>query len=103
MTRYFWPTLILLSAIGVAQPAPPATKPPSLTDAQRAHFFRAQAELLQATEQSKAAAQFAQQKQAAFQAIVTELKTACGAAELSIDKGGDLVCEVKVVERGATK
>ena len=79
---------------------PPATKtvkaPPVLTDAQRAAFFKAQAQLAIAASDAEHAQQVQQAKQAAFQAAVAILRKVCGdSADLQMSSDGDPVCIAK--------
>ena len=89
---------VFIMAMG-AQTAKPATapmKPPVLTDAQKAAFFKAQAQTLQAGAEAQRAQQVAQQKAAALQAVIAEVSKACGDKyQPSLDNTGDLVCVVK--------
>lgn len=104
---YLIPLLLALLPIGRAQapqttPTPnksqqatPDAKAPVLTVDQQKKFFKTQSESLQATDAYKQMAQEAQQKKVIFQAVVDELKKACGDFELQIGKDGDLMCVAK--------
>jgi hypothetical protein len=89
--------LVLLLAVPsfaqqkTAPDSPAAAKPstPVITDAERASFFKAQSQMIQANAQ-------AQQSQAAFQAQVAELQKACGDKfTLQLNAGGDPECIAK--------
>jgi hypothetical protein len=77
-----------LTAIGQAPKAltTPQAKPPTITDAQRAQFFKAQSQMIQSNAQ-------AQQKQAEFQAAIAEMQKTCGdTAILQSNPNGDPEC-----------
>jgi hypothetical protein len=81
--------LIALPLIAqTAKPTVPA-KPPTITDAQRAQFFKAQSQMIQANAQ-------AQQKQTEFQAAIAEMQKTCGdTATLQSNPAGDPECVAK--------
>lgn len=90
MHKMFWPIFLALSALAQTP------KPPTISDAIKLKFFKASAESQTASAQANAAAQVAQQKQVAFQAVVKELRAACGDKFVpEIDKAGDPVCVAK--------
>lgn len=87
-----------------AKPAPalaashaPAAAP-VITDAQRARFFKAQSQAIQAAAAAK-------DTQAEFQQAIAEMQQACGAeATLTLNKAGDPVCMAKPkIESAAPK
>jgi len=81
--KKFVPFLLLVSSFAIAQTAP------TITDAERAEFFKAQSKLMAASEQAKEA-------QAQFQAAVAKLQAACGEAfTLQMNQGGDPACVAK--------
>jgi len=68
--------------------AKPAT-PPAISDAQRAQFFKAQSQMIQANAQ-------AQQKQSEFQNAIAEMQKTCGDKyTLQLNPYGDLECVAK--------
>ncbi len=75
----------------IAQTASQTTsaKPPSITDAQRAQFFKAQSQMIQANAQ-------AQQRQTEFQSAIAEMQKTCGdTATLQSNPNGDPECVAK--------
>jgi hypothetical protein len=82
-------SVLTTSTMFAQQPtkAPQATsKPPTITDAQKVRFFKAQL-------QAQQAAQAAQEKSEAFKASVKELQDYCGKdATLQLDTIGDPMC-----------
>ena len=79
----FAPFVLLFSTVALAQTAP------VITDAQRAEFFKAQTNFVQARDRAKEA-------QAQFQAAVAKLQASCGDAfTLQMNQGGDPVCVAK--------
>ena len=65
--------------------AKPAT-PPSISDSERASFFKAQSQMIQANTQASA-------RQADFQMVVSELQKTCGDKyTLQLNAGGDPEC-----------
>ena len=83
--------ILLLASPMVAQTPKPEEKPktPVITDAQRADFFKAQSQMIQAN-------QTAQQSQSAFQAQVAILQKACGDIyTVQLNAQGDPECVVK--------
>jgi hypothetical protein len=76
-----------LIAQNAKPPAPP--KPPAISDAQRAQFFKAQSQMIQANAQ-------AQQKQSEFQNAIAEMQKTCGdTATLQSNPNGDPECIAK--------
>ncbi len=73
---------VLLAASALAQ------SPPQITIEQRAKFLRAQAETLAAISQ-------AQKAQTALDAVRAELVKTCGDRELTADRDGEPVCQLK--------
>ena len=68
-------------------PAPPKT--PVISDAQRAQFFKAQSQMIQANAQ-------AQQRQTEFQNAIAEMHKTCGdTATLQLNPNGDPECVAK--------
>lgn len=88
-------TIALNAQPAVAPSAP--VKPPSISTEQRAQFFKAQSQLQFAADTVQAAQRTAQDKQAVYEAIVKELKAACGDKdfELQMDSAGDPTCVAK--------
>jgi len=75
----------------IAQTTKPTvpSKPPAITDAQRAQFFKAQSQMIQANAQD-------QQKQAEFQSAIAEMQKTCGdTASLNLNQSGDPECVAK--------
>jgi hypothetical protein len=76
------------TATSLPKPTVPA-KPPAITDAQRAQFFKAQSQMIQANAQ-------VQQRQTEFQNAVAEMQKTCGDAyTLQINPNGDPECVAK--------
>lgn len=68
-------------------------KPPTISDGQKAKFFKTQAEMIQAQVQLQHYNEIAQQKVTAFQGMVKEIQDACGKdANLQMDQNGDPAC-----------
>jgi predicted metal-dependent hydrolase len=92
--------LILALAIPVCAQTPKpadAPKPPAISDAQRAQFFKAQSQMIQANVQ-------AQQKQTEFQNAVAEMQKTCGDKyTLQLNPNGDPECVAKLVPAKAAK
>lgn len=94
MTKLFWPLYLALSIAAVAQP--PAPKPPTISDALKLSYFKANSEFLAASTQAQQAAQLAQQKQALLQAAAKSINDACGKDFVpTLDASGDPVCAIK--------
>lgn len=78
------------------QPPAPAPKPPVVSDAVKAHYWKAQAEFQKAQTEAQQAAQAAQQKQVALQASIEDLKKACGDDFVPLyDSTGEVACTAK--------
>lgn len=109
-------------APGPAQPTqPPTTQPsypagggqpkaiaktPAISDSQKAKFFKAQSEFVQAQVQLQSTPQFkaAQQKQATYQAAIQEMQSACGKdATFQSDQENDPTCVAKPKPAAAPK
>jgi hypothetical protein len=93
MNHLITATLLIgtLTAIGQAPKAltTPQAKPPTITDAQRAQFFKAQSQMIQANAQ-------AQQRQTDFQSVIAEMQKTCGdTASLNLNQSGDPECVAK--------
>lgn len=77
---------IFLALPLAAQPRKPAAKPPAISDALKAQFFKAQSQMIQAEAQ-------VDQKRAAFQQVVQSLNQACGTEfHPQMNPQGDPVC-----------
>ncbi len=88
--KRFW--ILFLAVTAVAQ----TPKPPSIPEAVKLKFFKASSEAQASSAQAQQAAQVAKQKQDAYQAVVKELRDACGKDfEPTMDKAGDPACGVK--------
>jgi hypothetical protein len=85
MKPYFWPVLILLSIAGSAQQVP------QITDAQRAEFFKAKANMADAMAIPPVAA-----ANAKYQEAVSKMQETCGSTStLQMSPTGDPVCIAK--------
>ena len=93
MKRIILPVSLFLALPLIAQTASQTTsaKPPSITDAQRAQFFKAQSQMIQANAQ-------AQQRQTDFQAAIAEMQKTCGdTAILYVNQFGNPECVAKPI------
>lgn len=94
--------IIALTALGlgiaaIAQTAPKPAAPPTITDAHKAAYFKAQLQLTQAQSALGTA-------QAKMQAAVGEMVTDCGNGFLAqLDPNGDPVCAAKPASPAAPK
>jgi hypothetical protein len=102
MVLKFVVLLLLLAVPAFAQQKPASTLPPTpppaaaqpvpapvVSDAQRAQFFKAQSQMIQANTQASA-------RQADFQMVVAELQKTCGDKyTLQLNAGGDPECVAK--------
>lgn len=83
-------TLAFTSTMVLAQAAP------TFTDAQRAKFYKAQAESVQSQAAANQMTETAQKKQQAMMSVVTELQKVCGDNfSVSMSKEGDIYCQPK--------
>ena len=94
MMKKFALLFALTLTVSAQTPAKPEVKPPVLSDAVKAHFFKAQAEAIAAGDQARDARDAAQAKQTVLQTVVREVTDACGKDfQPQIDPPtGDLVC-----------
>ena len=87
MHKRFWPVFLALSALAQTP------KPPTISDAVKLKFFKAQSEMQTAQNVAREATQTLQQKQVALQSVVSEISNVCGKDfQPQMDKSGDPVC-----------
>lgn len=81
-------------------------KTPAISDSQKAKFFKAQSEFVQAQVQLQSTPQFkaAQQKQATYQAAIQDMQATCGKdATFQSDQENDPTCVAKPKPAAAPK